>query len=164
VSKYLMNFNKAFRLFVLLIALLPLTSGCWFVKKPLEEPELAFERSIITVQEGSSSSISLFAKNFEKIYVFEIVIEVSGGVDITHVESNLDCLTLIAGSDVHSMTIIHGALPYDQQEVLKDFFIEIRILAIDTGNLSIISNYALDYDLSVVNVKTLSSTVEVAFR
>jgi hypothetical protein len=159
-----MNFNNVFRIFVLLIVLLLLTSGCWFMKKPLEEPELDFEKSIVTVQEGSSSSIRLIAKNFEKVYVFEIVLETSGGVEITSVESNLDCLTLIAGSNVHSMAIIHGAFPYDQQEVIKDFFIEIRILAIDNGNLSINSDYAMDNDLSIVNVKTLSSTVEVAVR
>ena len=92
------------------------------------------------------------------------MLEASGGVEITSVESNLDCLTLIAGSNVHSMAIIHGAFPYDQQEVIKDFFIEIRILAIDNGNLSINSDYAMDNDLSIVNVKTLSSTVEVVAR
>ena len=164
-SKYLKKFNNVFRLFVLLTALLLLTSGCWFVKKPSEEVELAFERSIITVQEGSSSSSRLIAKNFKRVYVFEIVLEASGGVEITDVESNLDCLTLIAGSHIQSMVIIHGAFPYDEQEeVRKDFFIEIIISASENGSLSIISNYALDNDLSTVNIKTLSPTLEVAVR
>jgi len=163
-SKYLTSLRNVFRLFVVLIAILLLTSGCWLIEKPSEEAELAFERSIITVQEGSSSSTRLNAKNFEKVYVFEIVLEVTGGVEITNVESNLDCLTLVAGNHIHSMVIIHGAFPYDQQEVTRDFFIEIGIRANESGDLRIDSNFALDDDLSVVNMKTLSSTVEVAVR
>ena len=163
-TRHLMNFNNVCRLFVLLIALLLLTSGCWFIKKPSEVAELAFERSIITVQEGWTSSIRLIARNFSEVYVFEVVLEVSGGVEITNLESNLDGLTLIAGSHIDSKVIIHGAFPYNQQEVTRDFFIEIEIRANESGDLRINSNFALDNDLSVVNIKTLSSTVEVAVR
>ena len=164
-TRHLMNFNHVCRLFVLLIALLLLTSGCWVIKKPSEVAELAFERSIITVQEGSASSIRLIARNFSEVYVFEVVLEVSDGVEITNLESNLDGLTLIAGSHIDSKVIIHGAFPYNQQEVTRDFFfIEIEIRANESGDLSINSNFALDNDLSVVNIKTLSSTVEVAVR
>lgn len=171
-TRHLMNFNHVCRLFVLLIALLLLTSGCWVIKKPSEVAELAFERSIITVQEGWTSSIRLIARNFSEVYVFEVVLEVSDGVEITNLESNddddrqsLDGLTLIAGSHIDSKVIIHGAFPYNQQEVTRDFFfIEIEIRANKSGDLSINSNFALDNDLSVVNIKTLSSTVEVAVR
>jgi len=163
-TRHLMNFNHVCRLFVLLIALLLVTSGCWVIKKPSEVAELAFERSIITVQEGWTSSIRLIARNFSEVYVFEVVLEVSGGVEITNLESNLDGLTLIAGSHIDSKVIIHGAFPYNQQEVTRDFFIEIEIRANESGDLSINSNFALDNDLSVVNIKTLSSTVEVAVR
>ncbi|HCO69300.1 MAG TPA: hypothetical protein DIT26_01735 [Mesotoga infera] len=163
-TRHLMNFNHVCRLFVLLIALLLLTSGCWVIKKPSEVAELAFERSIITVQEGWTSSIRLIARNFSEVYVFEVVLEVSGGVEITNLESNLDGLTLIAGSHIDSKVIIHGAFPYNQQEVTRDFFIEIEIRANESGDLRINSNFALDNDLSVVKIKTLSSTVEVAVR
>jgi hypothetical protein len=169
-TRHLMNFNHVCRLFVLLIALLLLTSGCWVIKKPSEVAELAFERSIITVQEGSTSSIGLIARNFSEVYVFEVVLEVSDGVEITNLESNdddrqsLDGLTLIAGSHIDSKVIIHGAFPYNQQEVTRDFFIEIEIRANESGDLRINSNFALDNDLSVVKIKTLSSTVEVAVR
>jgi len=163
-TRHLMNFNHVCRLFVLLIALLLVTSGCWVIKKPSEVAELAFERSIITVQEGWTSSIRLIARNFSEVYVFEVVLEVSGGVEITNLESNLDGLTLIAGSHIDSKVIIHGAFPYNQQEVTRDFFIEIEIRANESGDLRINSNFALDNDLSVVKIKTLSSTVEVAVR
>ena len=170
-TRHLMNFNHVCRLFVLLIALLLVTSGCWVIKKPSEVAELAFERSIITVQEGWTSSIRLIARNFSEVYVFEVVLEVSDGVEITNLESNdddrqsLDGLTLIAGSHIDSKVIIHGAFPYDEQEeVRKDFFIEIIFSASENGSLSIISNYALDNDLSTVNIETLSPTLEVAVR
>lgn len=163
-TRHLMNFNHVCRLFVLLIALLLVTSGCWVIKKPSEVAELAFERSIITVQEGWTSSIRLIARNFSEVYVFEVVLEVSGGVEITNLESNLDGLTLIAGSHIDSKVIIHGAFPYNQQEVTRDFFIEIEIRANESGDLRINSNFALDNDLSVVNIKTLSSNVEVDVR
>ena len=147
-----------------ILIILLLVSGCWIIKKPTEEAEIAFDRTRITIEEGSDSVIRLMSNNLDKIYAFEVVLEVSDGVEITAIESRLDELILIVGYYIPSQAVIHGAFPYDHQEARGEALIEIEIRATESGTLRIRSLYALDVDLSVINVKSFSSTVEVTVR
>lgn len=154
--------KRCFLIQILIILLL--ASGCWIIKKPTEEAEIGFDRSRFTIEEGSDSVIRLVSNKFDGIYAFEVVLEAFGGVEITAVKSLLDELLLIAGCHTPSQAVIHGAFPYDQQEARSEALIEIEIRATKSGTLRIRSHYALDVDLSVVNVKSDSSTVEVTVR